>query len=146
MLHLTHYYFYFLAVPCSLWDLSSPTGIEPGPLQWQYQILTTRHQETLPLPPHSLFLARILLRSGLKLFFWMALQKLTACSGVFLNSETCWSCASLTFLPMTELFVPKAPIEVISGYRAPHPASALYLFLVVLLSPVWVHKTKSVEY
>ena len=48
--------FFFLAIPHSLWDFSSPTrdGIKPGSRQWKYTVLTTG------LPGNSLLIPLIL--------------------------------------------------------------------------------------
>ena len=48
--------FFFLAIPHSLWDFSSPTrdGIKPGSRQWKYTVLTTG------LPGNSLLIFLIL--------------------------------------------------------------------------------------
>ena len=40
--HIFFAFFFFLAVSCGLQDLSSRSGIKPGPRQWKHQILTTR--------------------------------------------------------------------------------------------------------
>lgn len=78
-------------------------------------------------PVHFLFSARVLLSTRLKPLYQMVFQDVTAWSGVFLNSEVCWS-SLLTFFPVARLFLSRTPRIVVSRYRVSHSAITLCLF------------------